>query len=1043
MSSQLPAEQFSNMLTEALYKIKSLESKSLQVIQDEIGFALGRDGGTAIAYWRQRHIPAKRSDFEQLADELARRAELDEAWRKAFAGAAGFDFGSQQKGRTFAQPNLEKVDNHVLGIRSSQSRLGLDDIEGLNENESPLLKLPIEAILKPSPLPQGSYLPFSPNPLFVGREAIFSHLVDKLQQTNTVAIGQTVAMMGLGGLGKTQLVIEFAHRYGRYFPGGIFWFNFEQPDTIATQFASCGGLDRMSLRPDFNEFSLAEQVKIVQTAWQRKVPRLLIFDGCEDEATLLQWRPTHGGCRIILTSRKGRWSPGLGVAPLPLERLKREASVKLLQKFQSIITIEEADSIAAELGDLPLALHLAGSFLATYGFEVTPKEYLEQLRLLSGGNLLEHPSLQGLGADFSPTDHELHVARSFALSYDQLDSAKERDALAQIILLIATYFAPNEPIPRSMLVDSVSKYNHLETEPQPSNLSNSGTYRFLIADSLRRLEALGLIQVGLKGDVRLHKLVAEFTQGVGQDEDVQTAVEETLIIAAKDLNELNDVVRLRPWHSHLQYATERAAVRSDVIGAKLANEWGCFLYSIADYNQAQAYLESALNTFKQVVGTNNLNTASCFNRLGVLLGAKSDYERARPYLEQALDIYERLLGNDHVETSRSLNHLGTLTQNTGDYEKSLAYFNRALNIKKKVLGDSHPETAQCMNNLGLVLQATGDFVGAEIYYEQTLKIYEKEFGTEHSETAKSLNNLGALMQAQGDFERARRYYERSLSIKEKVLGSNHPSTARSLNNLGGFIGKTGNLEDALPLFKKALAIRQEVLGIGHPDTAMNLNNIGGLLDAMGDSEGSQKYLELAITSFEQALGNKHPKLAYPLNNLGMLYKKSGRLNEAHPYLEQALIIRHQSLGTEHPLTAQSYSNLGGLLQLMGKQTQAQANMEKALAIQKEKLGIDHPQTATTLHNLGSLFHVMGRLEQAEQNLKMALSIREQRFGSEHLDTGETLYRLGTLYQAMGNLEAAIPCLAQALKIFEKSLGKEHEKSQIVRANLYELEQEDE
>ena len=76
---------------------------------------------------------------------------------------------------------------------------------------------------------------------------------------------------------------------------------------------------------------------------------------------------------------------------------------------------------------MPLALHLAGSFLAAYRHAVTPKAYLTQLR---DETLLDHPSLRGRGTTFSPTGHELHVARTFALSYDRLDPKDENDALA-------------------------------------------------------------------------------------------------------------------------------------------------------------------------------------------------------------------------------------------------------------------------------------------------------------------------------------------------------------------------------------------------------------------------------------------------------------------------------------------------------------------------------------------------------------------------------------------------------------------------------------
>jgi hypothetical protein len=173
------------------------------------------------------------------------------------------------------------------------------------------------------------------------------------------------------------------------------------------------------------------QVGWVEDVWQAPLARLLVFDNCEKPELLRRWRPTVGGCRVLVTSRRGGWDPGLGVWPLPLGTLPRPKSVELLRGFRPDLGEDPAlDEIAAELGDLPLALHLAGSFLACYRHASAgrPAKYLEQLR---HGDLLDHPSLQGRGSEASPTDHERHVARTFALSYERLDAADADDGLAR------------------------------------------------------------------------------------------------------------------------------------------------------------------------------------------------------------------------------------------------------------------------------------------------------------------------------------------------------------------------------------------------------------------------------------------------------------------------------------------------------------------------------------------------------------------------------------------------------------------------------------
>lgn len=982
---------------------------------------------------------------------------------------------------------------------------------------STAFSLPLEQIPNPASLPMGSYLPFRPNPFFIGREKELLQMAQALQPVDDWAGGEIVAAIGLGGLGKTQLAVEFAHRYGRYFPGGVFWFNFEQTETIGTQFANCGRSDRLALQPNFNNLTRIEQIQLVKKAWESPIPRLLIFDGCEEETILLDWRPSHGGCRIIMTSRRGRWSPTLGVTTLPLGILQRKASITLLQQFRSKITYEEANNIAKELGDLPLALHLAGSFLAAYIYEVSPKAYFSQLQQMKGGKLLQHPSLQGFGTDFSPTEHELHVAKSFALSYEKLDSKNQQDALALSLLARAAYFAPAEPIPRHLL------FNTIKNKP----LDTKVHIHLLAANALSRLESLGLIQIGTEGQATLHLLLVEFIQGVGEEPDAQAIVEQTVCNIANKLNDESNIVELNSWQIHLHHITEKAIFRTDELGAQLGVEWGKYLILIAEYNQAHSFLEKALIIFKQTVGLkhpmtaktlyhtgealfeqgqydearsfyekalatqekllgkNHLDTARSLNNLGSLLRTKGEFAQARDYFDRALAVREKMLGNDHIQTASTLQNLGALLFDIGDYEKSRHYSERALAIKERVLGEFHIETAKSLNNLGILLTDLEDYDGAKRYYQRALTIIKKLLGTnhtytavitnnlglllndmgdydgaldhynqaltikrhlfgeEHPSTAMTLNNLGRLLINMGNFNSAQNYYERTLAIREKMLGLDHPETATILQNLAILQTSIGNYTKAKANCKRALAIREQVLGKIHPDTAMSLSHMGTVQYHLGNFNSAQSFFEQALHSAKESVGQENSLLAFPLDGLGLLFKDKGNLPQAYNYLERALDIRQNSVGHEHPQTAQSFNHFGQLLQTMGRFAESQSCFEQALAIQEKKFGLEHPDTAITLHSLGSLYQVQGNLVQAEKLLNMALDYRKKILGYDHIDTAETLFQLGALYQAMGDLDNAKSYLIQALPIFEQRLGEQHEKSQVVRANLQELDLDNE
>jgi hypothetical protein len=229
-----------------------------------------------------------------------------------------------------------------------------------------LAELPLNTLPTPGPLPGGSLMPLGRNPLFVGREQDLKTLATALKGGETIAIGQieTAATTGLGGIGKTQLASEYVHRYGRFFAGGVFWLSFADEKAIPAEVAACGGLGAMDLRPDFGDLPLQDQLRLVAAAWQQPIPRLLVFDNCEAPELLAQWRPAVGGCRILVTSRRTDWEPTLDVQALALNVLSRAESLDLLRQHCPEADEEILAAIAEELGDLPLALHLAGSYMA-------------------------------------------------------------------------------------------------------------------------------------------------------------------------------------------------------------------------------------------------------------------------------------------------------------------------------------------------------------------------------------------------------------------------------------------------------------------------------------------------------------------------------------------------------------------------------------------------------------------------------------------------------------------------------------------------------
>jgi len=410
-----------------------------------------------------------------------------------------------------------------------------------------LAALPVDDIPKPGPLPAGSLMPLSVNPFFVGREEELRTLARQLKAGETSIIGQVeiAGVSGLGGIGKTQLASEFVHRYGRYFEGGVFWMSFADLAAVPATVAACG--QSLDLHPSYASLPLDQQIRLVEEDWKKPVPRLLVFDNCEEEQLLDRWRPKTGGARVLVTSRRSRWDRALGAQTLSITTLPRSASIELLRRFRADVPADEPELnwIAAELGDLPLALHLAGSFLKCYA-QVPygqPASYLEALR--RGGGKLR----------LSPTSHEERVGRTFTLSVDRLAPENAIDVFARRLLARAAWFAPGEAIPRDLLFKTLPPVRHgkalvdyfflgvlraLHETPEEPDAP------FQAEDALARITSLGLLESGDTGALVMHRLVAELVRDSGGEEEARDAVEQSLWAEANRLAILE--ARLGPEH---------------------------------------------------------------------------------------------------------------------------------------------------------------------------------------------------------------------------------------------------------------------------------------------------------------------------------------------------------------------------------------------------------------------------------------------------------------------------------------------------------------
>jgi tetratricopeptide (TPR) repeat protein len=714
-------------------------------------------------------------------------------------------------------------------------------------------QLPTDVVPPIATLPDASHMPYAANPHFVGREDDLKKLAQFLRAGTAVATG-------LGGIGKTQTAVEFVHRYGTYFRGGVFWLSFANAEGVPTEIAQCG--QRMTLRLDYSALKLEDQVQLVRAAWESDLPRLLVFDNCEDEALFAAFRPVTGGSRVLVTSRREQWDASLNVQPVPVGVLSITASAALLRNLNPQLPATSDGvlrQIGEELGGLPLALHLAGSYLSEYQRVLTPQQLLADLQ--HAGEQAEKVLSGEFGSSplVLPTRHDRNVFRTFQLSYSKLDEARVTDALALQLLACAARLAPGEPVPHGLLVATILPQNPSANE------------RIQAEDSLARLTGLGLLETASAQPpaFRLHRLLQRFVWTVREAlmADAQGRVERVVLTEAERLNATGLVKPLAALQPQLLYVTDTAVgLRRAALGTVAGNHFK----SLGDYRRAEEYFKEALRIRHAALGETDADTAASLNDVGFVLKDMGRFAEAQGYFEQALQANRTVHGEQSLETAVSLDNLGLIHKDVDRYADAQDYFERALKIKLAIHGERHSSTVESLNNLGFMLldrslrASSGQklYARARRYLEQALTINQAMHGAVSREAAVSFNSLGELLSRRGgDAEAARQHFERALTIRKQVLGDRDPETAESLNNLGRMLLVLKNYAEARQCFEQALAIREELVGENHLDTLSSAriqSNLGRVLsESTSTLYQARPLLEQSLQTLERILGPEH------------------------------------------------------------------------------------------------------------------------------------------------------------------------------------------
>jgi tetratricopeptide (TPR) repeat protein len=704
----------------------------------------------------------------------------------------------------------------------------------------------------------------------------------------------------MGGLGKTELVTQYATQYQDHYDG-IIWFNARQRILAAEVFELFTFKFGLEIPQTQGEKPLTLQQ---QVAWcwlqypETQKPVLIVVDDLTDLTQLQDVVPPEIRFRVLITTRQQHLDPNY-IQELALEVLSPPIALELLQKqlgknHQRVVNEPEtATEICEFLGNLPLGIILVGSYLTTdLGLSLT--EMLERLqkRKLAEAALQKRETIN---------QTQLGIKAAFNLTWETLDTQ------TQYLGAFLSLFSP-----QFILWDLVVWVIELEVENEEKQLIWTEEE---LTTSKKRLYQVNFLQTGQESPeaYTIHNLVRLFLQEqLAEVGEKQLILERTfitpMIVVSKGLPQ-------SPTSEDIEIF-QLVVVHWEDLGKR----------SIDEINQKKA-VENNLPV-------SMLADEICwvFEGLGRFYQGQGLYQVAEFWYQQWVKVNQTLFTSDHPDVAASLNNLALLHSSQGKYSEAEPLHLDALEMRRRLFTGDHSDIATSLNNLAYLYDSQGKYSEGESLYIKALAMYSRLFPGDHPDIASSLSNLAALYHKQEKYSEAEPLYIKALVMRKRLFTGDYPDIANSLNNLALLYKSQGKYIEAKLLYIEALVMRKRLFTGDHPDVAQSLNNLAVFYhDQMWYSKAKSLYIK-ALEMRKRLFIGDHPDVANSLNNLAYLYKSEGKYTQAEPLYLEALEMLERVLGVNHPSTTTVRKNLQCLQQRLTPRSTFIRRVRHSLAI---------------------------------------------------------------------------------------------------------------
>lgn len=631
---------------------------------------------------------------------------------------------------------------------------------------------------------------------FVGIEGKLEDIHDKLISSRKSGIGQVAKFEGMGGLGKTQLAVEYAHNYKEYYPNGILWLTMDQD--IDEQLITLGKTHNLVNQ----NLDIKEQLDGIRYQLKSFENMLLIYDNTNKQEDIEQdFLPKSTTNKILITTR----NPIHGYTLIELETLNLENSKKLLEiesgkaiLDSEIIFVEE---LCEKLDGLPLALEMAGAYVKH--LNLSWEKYLslynkQNIELLNKSKLPE-----------SFTKHENNIANTLIISQRIID---ETEKLKEILNLLS--YGANEPIDDELIIKLLScddtdiieaisigtKLKYIKESSQGYTIHRLLKEVWKIQEKLEQtfIDSIAKNLANYISEIKDEFLNLSKIEIANQFSEqwidyLPNNDTKAILIAYKayldyykgDYKNALEVINLADRIIEKEYSKEYA---------EILNYQGNLNHKIANFYESKNFYELSFKIRKTLFNNyNSLDIAQSLNNLGTIFHELKNYNEAINFYEQALKIYKNeFIDQNNSNIAISLNNLGVSHSKLNNYEKSKNFYVQAINIYKKLYPEQiHPNIANSLNNLGSVFGNLNDYTKSKNFIEEALEMRKTLYlNLNHPDIAESLHNLGISWNNLKDYEKAIHFYTKSLEMSKKIFpNQNHPKIINIVFNLSDLLCK--------------------------------------------------------------------------------------------------------------------------------------------------------------------------------------------------------------------------------------------------------------